>query len=868
MALQISILWFGLIFPTCLGKVRYPYNLEINREYSIPEHADLFKAQVNLDNLLTLSSNCLTHLINYRGLDIHTHHPVVISRYGLVKLSFIQFNIIRNSTRLKRLQQTRTFQTEYVPPYNQSITWCNLHWRENECREDIPHLDLTTKIKPWNCEYHIYLLPPEPTESPLFFKWISESDKYGLRIPGSYRRFWSNYARDIRSEDETPKPLYNINARWRYEILVTDADDLGSIYKPWPLSLGRNPDRFGVTNIYSTVNRNLFVVKAAESPLSRVILTDIYIVCRHCSQCDPLMLHRIGKTRNLTRITESITKLNENTDNLVISMHAVGGGWFHASDTQNWEFPSSRFGSSKDFHGHLHAMRSLEDLRYDLELRFLRDIVLNATMFPALLRCKGQYGLDMGFDAKYGCWCSHNQERYPMILILALGPYEANTEVKIHRQQLVFVSCGRPENSSPLEFRSLVNIFDGLTWLLIVLTWLILPTISTAVLAMDEVKSGSCIEKMRSLLNQILTKQYWVVQNPLDCLFMFYISLVEQGNPICNPKLERYFSLKFAILPALLMAIVLSNAYKNENITRLTLPRVAMPYEEFQQLVNDKFTILTRAVYMNGVTKVSSRARISFGLGGLLWTKLFENGTRFEKQHSSYQFKSELYYFSEVEQQSLAVGELSTLTDNGNMEKFSNFSKYLINHTQLHPKWFEMIYMEEHRANYEEILGCNKSALLLPHLEANQLYHQMKAANIENVYMGKSSLLWHTYGIRFLQWTLPKIVRRGKSLAESGVLDWVEKVITYLAVLRAQHGSKIHKGSFKGSDMNGNIIVVFLPWVLGVIMAIVVFIIVDKPYKLLKIRVPTCFSLCKHSSSIRRQNFELKTERRPTSSID
>lgn len=133
---------------------------------------------------------------------------------------------------------------------------------------------------------------------------------------------------------------------------------------------------------------------------------------------------------------------------------------------------------------------------------------------------------------------------------------------------LGFVSCGESKLSS-LPFRELTSVFDGWIWLMLILTMIavIIPLRS-----LSEVQVGS--------------SSSWL--SPLK-LFL------EQGDPylasVTNDRRMRWFIGTF-----LLAGIVLSNAYKNENIYNMITPRNPILYETLEELIRNNFTIYSRII--------------------------------------------------------------------------------------------------------------------------------------------------------------------------------------------------------------------------------------------------------------------------------
>lgn len=131
---------------------------------------------------------------------------------------------------------------------------------------------------------------------------------------------------------------------------------------------------------------------------------------------------------------------------------------------------------------------------------------------------------------------------------------------------LHFISCGRRARSA-YAFTELTNVFDKWIWFLM--------GISTVAML---VPLGTQSYARKTISSHLIS--LWKV-------------IVEQGDPfvsiVVNP-----FRLKNATGAFLLSGIVLSIAYKNNNVYNMILPRKPVPYKSFSELIEDNFTIYTR----------------------------------------------------------------------------------------------------------------------------------------------------------------------------------------------------------------------------------------------------------------------------------
>lgn len=128
---------------------------------------------------------------------------------------------------------------------------------------------------------------------------------------------------------------------------------------------------------------------------------------------------------------------------------------------------------------------------------------------------------------------------------------------------LRFLSCGK-RVYSPLAFSELTNIFNPTVWFAF------------------------------SLSSLTIFVFFKILDKPENVL-MFLIKMVfEQGNPVPQ-KLLKHTATAVPVIIILLVATVLTNAYKNTNVYNMVLPRIHIPYTRLSELIRDQFQIYSGA---------------------------------------------------------------------------------------------------------------------------------------------------------------------------------------------------------------------------------------------------------------------------------
>ncbi|MES2284903.1 MAG: hypothetical protein V4547_04380 [Bacteroidota bacterium] len=139
-----------------------------------------------------------------------------------------------------------------------------------------------------------------------------------------------------------------------------------------------------------------------------------------------------------------------------------------------------------------------------------------------------------------------------------------------------FVSCGRSEDTA-LPFYELVSSFQGSLWGTIVFVVILVVPLT---LSYFPIQVSGCNQSHN--------------QNIIDMLISSLKLIFEQGNPFTTTTINTP-SLKWILSAVFLACLVISNAYKRDNILKMIQPRGKVPYEFFSQLVQHSFEIYTRA---------------------------------------------------------------------------------------------------------------------------------------------------------------------------------------------------------------------------------------------------------------------------------
>ncbi len=133
---------------------------------------------------------------------------------------------------------------------------------------------------------------------------------------------------------------------------------------------------------------------------------------------------------------------------------------------------------------------------------------------------------------------------------------------------LHFVSCGS-RGVEPFPFSQFISVFEWQVWLCIL--------ISVVLLSIAMLKLCKTV------------KSIVLMTGPLS---IFKI-LVEQGDPF-PANFDKSRQSRYLMSGILLAGLVISNAFKSENVYKIVLPRSHVPYHNIDELIEDNVTLFTR----------------------------------------------------------------------------------------------------------------------------------------------------------------------------------------------------------------------------------------------------------------------------------
>lgn len=354
--------------------------------------------------------------------------------------------------------------------------------------------------------------------------------------------------------------------------------------------------------------------------------------------------------------------------------------------------------------------------------------------------------------------------------------------IKDKVEQLRFISCG--ERDLPLlPFHELTSVYDIYIWLLTMLSCL---TVAVIPLLFHH----STVTSISSVLKN------------LD--FVFRIVL---GLDICvGKRFENMQAFRFILSAFMLAMLVLSNAYKSDNMYRIVLPRKLLPLETLEQLIKQRFTVLSELMGLFLFLKPNTKTRYfrlntnDFDVD--LWDPRYGLHVR-----SSVTYMHKMSGRDNSDQLLFEYARLDNATTNFLIQE-ETYENVLKNKQQHEILWHFKKLDTDNRIRCFK--ACDNVALVLPihRIEEYLKDEKIVGKNISKfVDVGKTDY-FQPHQVFSLQSVVPSFVfRRMKRLQESGVFDWWQKFLGGSGQFKKWREKEIEVQTPK---MSGNILVIFV----------------------------------------------------------
>lgn len=278
--------------------------------------------------------------------------------------------------------------------------------------------------------------------------------------------------------------------------------------------------------------------------------------------------------------------------------------------------------------------------------------------------------------------------------------------------------------------------------------------------------------------------------------------------------------------------LVLTNAYKNTNDYNMITPRAPTAYDTFDKLISNGFKIFTRLASTKGYTALTN-----------LQSHLGNKTTNITIDQHNVQMQIDEYHTTAI----VAISEiLVNLISSGMIGNYSEKEKssinMLVNHSSLLPGVLGSLsgqqkiaklnpsvhnlgtssdYQYLENITIRQVLeDCRNNAVVLPYAESHEQAKMLSKMHLSGrSYLGKESWLATDIGIYLKGLVTPAILETIGELKQCSIWQWLQNGIPNGVNLYIEN----RKGLLimRAPTMDGNIIIIFTVWLIGLGIALV-----------------------------------------------
>lgn len=678
-----------------------------------------------LENNLNTFNGCIIRIINFSGRNLNgfiLQQPILLMRYLSFPKTFTiyPYELQNNYSAVERFFRHEKYLVYMQASYNN-------------------HFIVSNKI--YKCEAEVFLEPPKNNKDNSMFQM--DEVYHSLKHP---YQIWHEIVR----HEENWRNRY-INTVQIFTVLVTSSTIRNNECSSYLCNAWMNSAWIYQTNIKP--NQYLMVWEIS----SRI---RIFIHCKFCDPCNPSMVQELAIS--LSFFLQSISKVNSLLmyQRNPVSIEIVLPRTILVAATYN-----SIHTNRNVMLNYLNQVQLLDwhHIEFCMHPFFMRSIIpRNVSLdfvyqFPA---DRFQYKMLNRSQCK-----SNSRVNYSPNLRLRIHRYYdkhaaqfPNIGLMFTKQKLGFVSCHRVAQSWLLRFQELVSPFDYTTWFLLLFL----------VISMAKLISYNC--PVLNINSEI----------PMgEALFGLFAVLLERDHKIFEWSAKDNRSTSYFLVISLSFSLlVLSNEYRGDNITRMTVEPELLSFDNFTDLVQNGFQIYSLPLLLG---------KYDFSLLPLLARSkpLFYKTSA----HEYFPIVSELWYMI-----MLQWYPFSTL-DNSK-EKISRKTWFYLNHSQLYyMDWITMFSLDmqtmiksatlsltnSYAWAYEHLSKCDKSALIMEESQALVIYTNLSRHGAP-AFWGKDVIFQTLYGYA-LDGQFPlHLIKRFQVFFQSGIQKWFEKYCKLLLV--------------------------------------------------------------------------------------
>jgi len=704
---------------------------------------------------LTSFDCTLVNIINFGNMDFGPlQFPTVLIRY------FLKTNGEKYEILPIELRHRTTF------PKNQT---------RSDLFTNLVPTEIASRSKQWFCQVHAFLGASEGNVQDYYV------EEHGIVSPTSLQHFWNSKVLERDSE---------IISRKIYNILIFRQDeklDHLALIGNWHLGLLTRKGNNG---------REYFVWRVGTNPTNSTIMNpiftilDLFYVCPQCVPCFPYYVTPLetfpDNKAELENYLHGISKLESPKHWVILPNQKFYRFFYFGLSTlvvQLFQPTEEEFLFTKAF------WRPVSNnAEWYIHVAFLKSLLPNTT-FEGVTKPIENSGYEFQFLRSRSCAKDYEWKQIP-ILLHQTGSQTTYFPLRLPSNSLKILSCGKLTKSLFHPFVELFTAFDWRTWLAMLAMFVALSLLFSRVNRftqkyLQERQLKSCDGWEKNFVYQF---------------FLIFCCFLEQYPSHLEIQLIRVKCFAWvATIP--LLFVILSNAYKGDNITRLTAPDQEIQMDTFDRLVEYNFTIYIMPDHL-----------LLFDQDNFERQNESMNGIQVS-DHEAYPQLSQLW-------KSIMLGftpEIFSLKNAGN--RLSNRTWFYLNNTRLIPNW-EMSDML-----YEVVIPylqkCDRAAAIVDDNLAAYLYLMLLNAG-KPANLGKDQFNYAQLGYGFYNWIPPQLLKRMKGLRDSGIVDWWEMFLSGEFVHALRQKALATKELNRGAQSTS--FVIFVVWLFCNGIAVLVFV--------------------------------------------
>ncbi len=296
--------------------------------------------------------------------------------------------------------------------------------------------------------------------------------------------------------------------------------------------------------------------------------------------------------------------------------------------------------------------------------------------------------------------------------------------------------------------------------------------------------------------------------------------VLEQSSNMRRHISEKCTTLLFSLI---LLFFKLSNVFKGENISNLTIEPGLVPFDTFDSLVKNNFSVRSRKCVLAeaSVSNYIQNAQVR--------TDFFQ-----ENGHEAFPVVSELLYVATLPLYLTELNRLAVLKN-----RLSQKTVYYLDHSEMLPLWPDTSDDLIDHETIEQVLSmhmgkCNQTAIILRENMALQLFTILKAAK-QPVFFGRDIIIGNLMGYNFKGYFPEQILLRIRSTFNSGIVEWWQKYVKWFVVLKTKKDydtgnltefQRLTNRTIDGTSKSGVYVLCLIPG-FGLLLSFAVFICFD-----------------------------------------